>query len=105
MNDPGYIIGSDPAIRTQPNIEKEIERAKRLGTYDKVIRTPQYQGGDQAHPAKLLIAVNALGDQTRQLQADKDRQQRQILNLRFRYALAIAVTVEVVHFILSRFFK
>src|ERR1035438_1120956 len=61
MKDPGY-IGSDL------NVQAEIERAHRIGTYDKIDRTPQYEGPDRARPGALLKSQNELWNKTRKVE-------------------------------------
>lgn len=75
--------------------EIAIERAKRLGTYQKIDRRAQYETPDRAQPGALLHAVNSLGNHTRALQSEKERMQRK-MNLQLRNSLIVAVVTAVV---------
>ena len=49
---------------------REIERAKRIGTFGKVDRSPQYAGPERARPEALLNAVNCQGNAIRSLEKE-----------------------------------
>jgi len=68
-----------------------LERARKLGTLDKVDRTPQYDGPEFAKPEKLQEAVNVQGNHIRGLQKDTGHIQQQIFNLKLRNAIVVAV--------------
>lgn len=68
-----------------------IERAKRLGTLDKIDRRIQYSGPERARPEALLESVNALWPHLRGVQSDVGKIQRRILNLQLRNGIIVAV--------------
>jgi hypothetical protein len=76
----------DPHVAAQ----EAIERAKRLGTFDKIDRRIQYQGPDRAQPEVLLQAVNALGNHTRAQQSSIDilRSELETAKRKLRWAKA-----------------
>lgn len=75
--------------------QKAIERAKSLGTFEKIDRGPQYRDAQYAQPGPILKAVNALGNHTRALQSEKERMQRK-MNLQLRNSLIVAVVTAIV---------
>lgn len=81
------------ALETETQVA--IERAKRLGTYEKIDRSAQYRDAQHAQPGTILKAVNALGNHTRALQSEKERMQRK-MNLQLRNSLIVAVVTALV---------
>jgi hypothetical protein len=78
-----------------------IERAKYLGTFNKIDRSVQYEGPERARPEALLHAVNAQSNHIRGLQSDTGRLSQQVFNLKLRNAVVVALTVEVAHYVLE----
>ena len=73
-----------------------IERAKYLGTFNKIDRRAQYDGPERAQPEALLHAVNAQSNHIRGLQADTGRLSQQVFNLKLRNAAIVAVVTGLV---------
>lgn len=73
-----------------------IERAKRIGTYQKIDRRAQYPASDYANPHELLKAVNALGIHIRGAQVNQGRMQRTLMNLKLRNTLVTSVVTALV---------
>jgi hypothetical protein len=72
------VTGPEPNFQT----EEAIERAKRLGTFNKIDRRAQYDGPERARPEALLDSHNKQWNALRALQAEKERMQEQIQALR-----------------------
>lgn len=85
------MTGPDPHLVVEP----VIDRAKRLGTFDKIDRHAQYDGPERAHPLALLAAVNAQGNHIRALQSEKERMQEKIANLRLRNSVIVALVTAI----------
>jgi len=66
--------------------QREIERARQIGTFGKIDRSPQYDGPDRATPEALLNSDNAQWIQLRTLQVEKGRLQGEIHALRNEHA-------------------
>jgi hypothetical protein len=82
--------------RVCDSVTSAIDRAKKLGTYKKIDRTPQYSGPECATPEALLEAVNVQGNHIRASQANQDRMQRQVFNLKLRNSIIVAVITALV---------
>lgn len=74
---------------------KAIDNAKRLGTYGKIDRSAQYRDAQHAQPGTILKAVNALGNNTRTLQSEKDRMDHK-MNLQLRNSVIVAIVTALV---------
>jgi hypothetical protein len=75
-------------------MRETLERAKKLGTLDKVDRTPQYEDPSEwAKPEKLLTAVNVQGNHVRRAQKDIGEVRHDVQDLKLRMNLQLRNTV------------
>ncbi len=87
-----FTLPTDPTPFAPPEV---LERAERLGTKDKIDRTPQYQGDKWVKPEELLRTVNAQGNHIRGVQASVGQVQHDLYNLKLRNAIIVAIITAV----------
>lgn len=86
-----FTLPDSPSCSRDPVNLEVLQRAERLGTLDKVDRTPQYQNPEEAQPRKLLNAVNVQGNHIRNVQAEMGRIQHKVYNLKLRNAIIVSM--------------
>jgi hypothetical protein len=86
-----FTLPENPSYSRDPANLEVLQRAERLGTLDKIDRTPQYEASQNAAPRALLTAVNVQGNHIRAVQADIGRMQHKVYNLKLRNAIIVSM--------------